>query len=126
MRAMQLASNSVGASFFWPIRRRASIAVRSQGSAISVTQRQSVLAWIGSADETATGTVDPYRLTTAMRPIRCLQFVPSLRQRIADVARDAVLDLHLSSQREQPWQVDRLLNVEAVFQHVGEEQRVPH
>src|SRR3954449_4899427 len=109
MRAMQLVSNSVGASFLCPIRRRASIAVRSQGSAMSISQCQSVLAWIGAAYETAACVVDPNRLAAAMRPVRGLQFVSAPGQRIADIARDTVFNLYLSSQREQARQVDRLL-----------------
>ena len=78
------------------------------------------------ADQAAAVAVDPDRLAAAMRTLHRLQLMAQAHQRIADLRRDAVLDLHLALHREQPRQVDRLLNVEAIFQHVGEEQRVAH
>ena len=46
---------------------------------MSVSQRQTVLAWIGAPYETAARPVDPDGLAAAVRPVRRLQFVPARR-----------------------------------------------
>src|ERR1700733_6489571 len=97
MRSMQLVRSSVGASFFWPIRRRASIASRSQGSVISIAQCEAVLAWVRATDQAAARAIDPDRLAAAMRSFHRFHVVPQLRQPLADVARDAMLELHLAA-----------------------------
>ena len=85
------------ASFFWPIRRRASIASRSQGSVISIAQCEAVLAWVRATDQAAARAIDPDRLAAAMRSFHRFHVVPQLRQPLADVARDAMLELHLAA-----------------------------
>src|SRR5579863_2333272 len=102
MRSMQLARSSLGASFFRPIRRRASTAVRSQGSVMvrSVSECQAALAWLRTTDQAAAVAIDPDCLASAMRPFPHFEFVAQFRQARTDVGRYAVLDLHLTLQRE--------------------------
>src|SRR6185437_8047296 len=91
-----------------------------------VAERHAILAGVGAADQAAARAVDPDRLAAAMRTLDALDLVAEAREAVDHVERDAVLHLHFSPVGKQARQVERLLDVEAVFQQVGEEQRVAH
>src|SRR5277367_6409198 len=108
---MQLSSSSVGARCFVPISRRASTAVRSQGSLIarrsicpsldlSISKRQPVLAWLRSGNQATAVAIDPDRLPTAMRALDQFGIVTHARESVHQPLRNAALDLQLALQRQ--------------------------
>src|SRR3954452_20010200 len=75
----------------------------------SVTQRATVLAWIGTAGERSPVPIDPDRLGAAERADHAGGFMAELLEPFDDIGRHAVLELILALVVQAARHIDRLL-----------------
>lgn len=70
--------------------------------------------------------VDIDRLTAAMGALGVIDVMAALGECGLGGGRDLGFEFELPGEGEYPWQIQRFLNIEAVFQHVGEEIALAH
>src|SRR6267154_3643165 len=91
----------------------------------SISQRATVLAGIGTADQRALVPVDPNRLAAAERTDHAAGLVPDLLQALDDLGRHAVLELVDALVMQAARHIDGLLHVAAIVEHVGQHVALP-
>src|SRR3954454_8172557 len=110
MRTAPTTSSPVNAAKSPPI---VSVSSASSVSGISIPQRHPVLARLGPGDQRALLPIDPDRLPAAMRALDVVDAVAHRLELARRVPRHAALHFALALIRQDPRQIERLLDVEA-------------